>query len=65
MTKLTLHYVDITYFNTLYNRPSTIRTHNEIEFKDGSIVFAGGYNGSKYAIPFERVISIKPIEEED
>lgn len=62
MTKLTLHYVDITYFNTLYNRPSTIRTHSEIEFKDGSIVFAGG--GHRYAIPFDRVISIKPVEEE-
>ena len=62
---LNLHYVDITYFNTLYNRNTTIRTHNEITFKDGCIVFAGGYRGSKYSIPCERVVSIKPLEEEE
>ena len=57
-----LHYVDITYYSTLYNRPVTERTHNEITFKDGSIYFKAGGHG--YAIPFERVISITPIEED-
>lgn len=59
---LNLHYVDITYLDTLYNRNTTIRTHSEITFKDGAINFKAGGHG--YSLPFDRVVSIKPLEEE-
>ena len=59
----TLHYVDITYFNSLYNRNSTLRTHSEITFIDGCIKFTAGGHG--YLIGVDKIVSIKPLEEDD
>lgn len=55
------HYVDIKYKQFDYK--VTMRTHSAIEFKDGAIYFTA--SGRGYAIPFNKVISITPIEEED
>jgi hypothetical protein len=59
---MTEYAMEITYFDTLYNREATMRVFGKITFDNGSLRFAS--MGHRYSIPAERVISIEPIGEQ-
>ena len=55
-------YVDVIYFNGLYNRNSTIRTSDSLVFEDGTVRFHAGGHG--YEIATEYIRGIVPVQED-